>query len=424
MKKLFKTLIIAILMLLPITLVEAAGSITVSPGSISVGPGGSKTIKITATNAAGRVDISSSNPSVATVSTSSAWVENGSVSVTIKGISEGTATISVKITDVATFDGQVLNGTRNVSVNVQEKKVTENTTDATLKTLAITGATIDFKKDVTNYSIDVNNDINKLNITATPSISTATVNIEGEDNLKLGKNTVKITVTSKSGNKKEYIVEVTRKDNIPEATLKTLSETLSNATKDTIAINIENNKTLSNDAIKQIKDSKKNIIINKYDANNNLLYSWFIDNKNVDTLSNLDLIITFEIEDKNDLESAANYIEMLTLNLNNENKVTKPYKLKVFVGNKYANYTKLNSYSYNKNDKTFTLTNNKLEVKEGFVELEINDSRDLILTRADLTHKNSGNNIFLITSIVEAVALVGCASYMFIPKFKKKAIKK
>lgn len=425
MKKLFKTLIITILMLLPITLVEAAGSITVSPSSLSIAPGKSKTITIKASNAAGRVDVVSSNTAVATVSQSSLWVENGSASVTIKGISEGTSTISVKITDAATFDGEVLSGTKNVAVSVKENKVTENTTDATLKTLAITGATIDFKKDVTSYSIEVNNDINKLNIVATPSISTAKVKIEGTDDLQLGKNTVKITVTSKGGNTKEYTIEVTRKDNIPEATLENISETINNTTKDTIAINIENNKILSNELITQLKNSKKNIIINKYDANNNLIYAWSISNEKINLLKDFDLSVSFEADNKEALESTANYAEMITLNFKDENNIPKSTKIKVFVGNKYTNDTILKSYSYDKGNKSFKLVNNELKVKDGYVELEVKETKDFILTRSDLTNQKEGINVFAIITAIETVGIIGLASYTFIPKNKKKkAIKK
>ena len=124
MKK-FLVILITLLCFFPIN-VFASGSISVNRGSLSIAKGSSSSFVVSANNAAGRVDIYSSNSSVAKVSTSSSWLDNNSVTVTVTGLNDGNATIIVKITDAATYDEEALSGTRSVSVNVYSNTSSNN----------------------------------------------------------------------------------------------------------------------------------------------------------------------------------------------------------------------------------------------------------------------------------------------------------
>ena len=90
-----KQLIVFIaLLVFPIT-IFATGGITVSPPSLTIEAGSTKTFTITATNTVGVVTLSSSNPSVATISASE-W-ETGAVgegetktgTITVTGVDVG-----------------------------------------------------------------------------------------------------------------------------------------------------------------------------------------------------------------------------------------------------------------------------------------------------------------------------------------------
>ena len=76
-----KFILFLTLLLMPILSVYAAGSVTVSKSSLTITTGSSATFNVTAKNAAGRIDISSSNKNVATVSVSNAFLDNSSVKV-------------------------------------------------------------------------------------------------------------------------------------------------------------------------------------------------------------------------------------------------------------------------------------------------------------------------------------------------------
>lgn len=85
--------------------------------------------------------------------------------------------------------------------------------NATLKNISVKGQKLDFTADEKKYYLTVPYETKKLNITATPTNSKAKVEIDGYKKLIVGKNTIKITVTSEDKTKVEtYQIIVTRED--------------------------------------------------------------------------------------------------------------------------------------------------------------------------------------------------------------------
>ena len=123
MKK--KHIILSLMLLLIPLNVFAAGGFSVSPGSISMYPGESKTITITSNNSVGKLNVSSSNSGVAGVSPGSIFVQTpgSSVTITVTANAVGTSTISVVASEnYATMEEEYLTGqTKTVTVNVVEK---------------------------------------------------------------------------------------------------------------------------------------------------------------------------------------------------------------------------------------------------------------------------------------------------------------
>lgn len=106
--------------------VFAAGSFSLSKSSSSITEGKKDSFTINGSNATGRVDITSSNTSVATVSSSSQWLENNSTTVTITAKKAGTAKITVSGT-IADKDGNEATGTKTISVTVKAKSTSSST---------------------------------------------------------------------------------------------------------------------------------------------------------------------------------------------------------------------------------------------------------------------------------------------------------
>ncbi|MBQ6486873.1 dockerin type I repeat-containing protein [Candidatus Saccharibacteria bacterium] len=150
MKKLKQKLIGATLAVVVLTLAFcsgmtafAVGSIAVSTNSLNIAIGGDATFTISATNAAGRIDIVSNDTDVATVSDDSVFLDSnleneGEATITVTAEGAGNTTITVTLTDVVTFDEEQLSPSTTYTVNVtvgpeiEEDSVLEAVTDGIL----------------------------------------------------------------------------------------------------------------------------------------------------------------------------------------------------------------------------------------------------------------------------------------------------
>lgn len=111
-------------------------------------------------------------------------------------------------------DSTTKNNTSN-SGTTKEKK--EYDADNTLKSLEIENYQIDptFNKDTTEYKLEVDESVEKINIKATANSGKAEVSGIGEKNLSQGENTIEVKVTAENGNEKIYKIIITVKDQHP-----------------------------------------------------------------------------------------------------------------------------------------------------------------------------------------------------------------
>ena len=259
-KKLISVIIVVamVLTILPINVFAAVGSYSISAGSTTLKVGKTTNLYIKCTKAAGKFNIVSSNSSVASVSVGTTWVDNANMddTIVIKGLSKGTATITVTPVDVSDTEYNLLTTPKSITITVKEeaKKPTTNTddnkkdnnktdnnnkveeedalksSDAKLKSLTVTGEDIDFNAKTTKYSLEVPYDTTSLTIKAVPNDSKATVSISGNKDFKVGENTVNIKVTAEDGTIKVYTITVTREEEIVKGTAPLLDLKVKNYT--------------------------------------------------------------------------------------------------------------------------------------------------------------------------------------------------
>ena len=144
----------------------------------------------------------------ATPSDPNAYIE---ITDNYRNLQEGDNKIQVVVTSE---DG---NSSRTYTINVKltitptEEELLKQ--DASLKELTVKGQTINFDPTEKKYYLTVDYDVQELEITAKPTNENAKVNIEGNNKLIVGKNTIKITVSSEDESKTEdYQILVTRND--------------------------------------------------------------------------------------------------------------------------------------------------------------------------------------------------------------------
>ena len=96
----------------------------------------------------------------------------------------------------------------------EEKKeeTTDKSTNKALKDLVVENYKLspDFTPETTKYSLDVKGDVDKLEITPVLQDEKSKFTIEGNDNLKVGNNIVKITVTAEDGTTRIYTIAVAK----------------------------------------------------------------------------------------------------------------------------------------------------------------------------------------------------------------------
>lgn len=121
-----------VIMLLQIKSYAGSFSISCSPSGTAE-PGAKVTISVTGNNATGRINLSGTN---ITLSQSSVWVENNTVTLTGTTGNDGT---TAKITGTATdlsdsTTAEEITGSKSVSISIKKKEVETNKTTTTQKT--------------------------------------------------------------------------------------------------------------------------------------------------------------------------------------------------------------------------------------------------------------------------------------------------
>lgn len=297
MKKI-KYLLFGFVCFMLITTNALAASVSIKASSTNITKG--NTVTITAT-------VSSETPIVSSegsLSCSGAGVNGGanlsfddntnsvyskSFSTTLKPTTSGTITCSVssaRLTDMGHDNWQGISNTSiRITVNepvVIKRPTKEYSSNNNLKSLEIEGYTLEpvFTKDTKEYSIEVANDVTKVNIKATSEDNSAKISGLGEIEVSEGTNKLEVKVTAENGNVNIYVINVTVKELDPiEVTIdkekylvvrkEGLIDPPENYEKDTVKINDQDVLCYKNKKTKTIlialKDSKGNIRYYKYD---------------------------------------------------------------------------------------------------------------------------------------------------------------
>ena len=230
MKNTVKNIILMLIFIFTINICNnvslATVSMSVTSNKNEVNPGETFTVTIKVSGGEGYVNISAENGKV---DKSYEWIGNNSLTVNCTAGNSGTVKINVSgtIADSDTANDEKKSG--SVSVNIKSANTSNennsnngstggNTTaskskEARLKNLGIKPNDFNgFKRDKTDYSVEVPNNVSKVNVYATPLDSKAKVTGTGDVSLNEGESKkVAITVTAEAGNTKTYSLTIKRK---------------------------------------------------------------------------------------------------------------------------------------------------------------------------------------------------------------------
>ena len=350
----FVIITIIIVTMILLTTVSHASLLSISTSKSSASPGEVFIVTVTLNGGAGQISASTSNGS----GSGAEWLDNSSFSFSCTAGSSGTVTISASgvAADYTTEADENLSASKSVTIEVPTpvtppsssgttngngnsnsgssngsgnskpatnpstniQKPTTNTNETTkssnsnLASLAVTEGVLtpEFNASIKEYIISVPNEITKLNISAVPEDSKATVSITGNEELQLGENNIEITVTAEDGSKSVYKILATR--NQEELGLQTL----------TLSYIDENGK-------KVVLELTPEFIANIYEYNVEKSIPNFVKTLEIEALANRENA-NIEITGNEELKSGKNEIT-IKVTLTNEEGLEEQKTYKVIV---------------------------------------------------------------------------------------------
>lgn len=437
--------------------VFAQGGVSISTSSLNITKGESKTFTISANNSAGRIDISSTNSGIASISKSSTFLDMTSDTITVTANNVGSTTIKIYISDMTTYDDEVLSGktyTINVNVsdvlkeetdkkennvssnnnvsdnqnnnysNIMEKntskivdKKSNKSNNTNLKELKVEGFELN-KIDDNHYSLNVNNSVKSINILATAEDNNATVNGIGLHELNVGKNEINLEVVAQNGNIKTILLSVNRNDKL---TINDLKEVINDKDIEDIEILIDNDTTITKEYLKLIKESKRTVIFSYYNEDNKKMYSWIVNGKKIDKLLDINTSIGLNKNNVKIIKRVSNYADGIFINFKHNGSLPNGISIQIYVGDKFENRDDVNLYYYNEKNNILELKLESIKVQKEYIKFSINHCSDYFVTMSNLKINNKSNNIFPIIIIIELVIVFGIMLYYV---WKLKTIKK
>ena len=115
----------------------AVGGFSVSTQDITLRPGESASFSVTASNSAGKIDLSTSDANIASINSDNIFLDMDSEDITVKANNTGTTTIIVSASpDFATYDEEILEGqSYTIRINVAEDSQTDDDTQDNSNTI-------------------------------------------------------------------------------------------------------------------------------------------------------------------------------------------------------------------------------------------------------------------------------------------------
>lgn len=228
MKKI-KYFIYGVIVFIVGTSITHAASLSIVTNKRTVTVGSTVNVTVTASGAAGweyclnydtsiySLVSSTSDTGGACVRTGSTLIGYSKVNYTLRANKSGSSTLGIR--DYAMYNdaGETISATTgsvSLTAKTQQEIEASYSTDANLRSLNIEGyeLTPEFDKNTLEYTLEVENDVESIEIRATRNDSNAHVNGTGEKELSEGINKFDIVVTAQKGNKKTYTITVNRKE--------------------------------------------------------------------------------------------------------------------------------------------------------------------------------------------------------------------
>ena len=216
MKRILNFILLLMLLIIPNTVLAAGSTSASAPSTVEVGKNATFTVKISGVAAWNLKLVGSGATSGCSANFADVTADGGNTSksftVTCKANSVGTITF-IASGDITSSDGSNSNVSITKSVNIVKER--EKDTEARLSSLSVSGYKINFDKDKTTYSINVEPTTSSITISAKAMSGTAKITGTGKRTIDAGGGKFNIICTAENGTKKTYTINVSVIDSNP-----------------------------------------------------------------------------------------------------------------------------------------------------------------------------------------------------------------
>lgn len=252
-----------------------------------------------------------------------------SYSYTFKTIATGSAYVKMDYMKVAnsTGDSETTTSSSPCSINVVKQSTSTSASsnnnsnknnnvnkdsDNSLKSLSIDDQKLnpEFNKDTLEYSVELENNVEKIKINAEATSSKASIKGTGEIDVKEGLNKIEVVVTAENGSTRTYIINATVKEKDPIKVKVAGKEYTIVRKLDGLKVPQtfnEKDVTINDETIKGCyNESLDYTLVALKDENNNIRFYIYNEGKNTyskfNMISSADLnVIVLKLEDKDDI---------------------------------------------------------------------------------------------------------------------------
>lgn len=421
--------------------IAASGTLSISSNSVYVGNTFTVNVKVNSV-AAWNIHVSASGPVSGCLinqadATADAMDTNKSFSATCTATGLGTITITLSGDVTSASDGNAVSvsGSKNVTVlqkpvippsnnNNNSNNVDVRSKNNNLKELIADGYELT-KVDYKNYSLSVSNDVDSINIIATPEDSKAKIVGTGVHQLNVGENNIEVVVIAENGAQNKINIKIVRKDGYY---IDDLDSLLEKNDADVLDIIVYSDTKITAKDFEKIKNSGKTVKFNYYNDNKILVYSWIINGKTLKKVNGLNTTIINDSKNKKDILRLSNYADGLFVGIEQTNNMMESLKLRLFVGEKYEDNDAVRVYAYLKDSNELKMIASQIKVENGYIEFETANAYDYFITMSNIpgfdktvtSDNKSEISIITIINVVLSVLVISLLLIFIIKKRKRK----
>ncbi|QSX09262.1 cadherin-like beta sandwich domain-containing protein [Alkalibacter rhizosphaerae] len=276
-----------------------------------------------------------------------------------------------------------------------------------LKSLGVEGYPLEFKADVLDYILDVDNLITDVEISAEVADGKASMEIKKTTPFVVGENVVEVVVTSESGDNKTYVIRINRSGSAPTVPMAGLMEALGKVTSEEIAVISDETGVLTTEMLTALKDSGKTLIVKGRDESGKSLYEWTLNCGALQGGETLRTRVSFTSPNGAMMDAASNYAKGWILSFEDNETLPEGTRFQLFTGDGYQDGDLLRLYYFNEETQKLELVQEDLVVTDGAVVFPLEHTSDYLLTASKVPLEEEGGiNIWILLAGLELMVIL------------------